>query len=370
MKILLLPNAFKGSLSAVAATRIMQRALAAHHRVKAFPVSDGGDGFIAFFQALDKNAVSVRVRAKNAFLQDKNTSFLMLSDRKTAVLETARICGLGKTPRNALDPLGASSFGIGQVILAAARKGARRIFIGLGGVACHDGGAGMLAACGAEITDRAGRAVPLGSLPLCRAAQVNLQPIYAKNPALKKVTFVGFSDVKNPVLGPRGASRVFGPQKGASPQQVVLLEKALTAWVRALEKHARLKLARKPATAAAGAIALGVAGGLKGTLVAGAQTLFEKAKLEKQVRAADLIITTEGKLDCQTFYGKAPLAVLKLARKYRKPVLFICGQLEENALKNQPLAPARIAVLADFARDCADAKKHAAKYLARVCKSL
>lgn len=294
----------------------------------------------------------------------------MLGDRKTAVIETARVCGLGNTPRKNLDPLGASSHGVGQVILSAVKKGARKIFIGLGGVACSDGGAGMLAALGAQITGKDGKLLPAGAAALLQIKSVHLQKIYEKNPALKKVTFVGFSDVKNPVLGPQSSAKVFGPQKGASPTQVKILDKALCAWVRALTRATGRDISRQAGTAAAGAIAAGLAGGLNAGLVQGAQTLFEKAHLEKQVSVADLIITTEGKLDRQTFYGKAPLAVLKLARKHRKRVLFICGQLEEKSLKNQPFAPTQIAVLSDFAADETDAKKHAAKLLARVCKSI
>ena len=370
MKILALPNAFKGTLSAPEAAHIILRSLAPKHRAHALPVSDGGDGFIAFFQALDKKAVSVKTRAKNAFGQTKSTSFLMCSRGKTAVVETARICGIGNTPKEKLDPLGATSYGVGQVILAAARKGAKRILVGLGGVACSDGGAGMLRALGAEITDKNGRLLPEGAAPLLHVKKVHLQKIYEKNPALKKVSFIGFSDVKNPVLGPKSSAKVFGPQKGATPAQVKCLDKALGAWVHALAKETGKNISCLEGTAAAGAIGAGLAGGLNAVLVQGAQTLFEKARLEKQVKAADLIITTEGKLDRQTFYGKAPLAVLQLARKHHKKVLFICAQLDVKGLKKQQLFPDQIAVLSDFARNIDDAKKHAAKYLARVCKNI
>lgn len=370
MNILLLPNAFKGCLSAAQIARIVSRALAKKHRVRAFPVSDGGDGFIAFFEALDNRARRVRVRAQNAFGQTQNTYYLMLADGKTAVIETARVCGLGRTPKEKLDPLGATSYGVGQAILSAVKKGARTIFIGLGGVACCDGGAGLLCALGAEITDKDGHVIPLGAQPLLRAKQINLQVMHRKNPALKKVTFTGFSDVKNTVLGPKSSAKVFGPQKGATPAQVKLLDKAMSVWVRVLAKETGQNVGRQTGTAAAGAIAAAIAGGLNGALVQGAQTLFEKAHLEKPVKQADLVITTEGKLDRQTFYGKAPAAVLQLAKKHHKKVLFICGQLEQNALKKQPLAPDTIAVLTDFCPTAEHAKKHAAKLLARVCKTI
>lgn len=370
MKILVLPNAFKGCLSAAQIARIISRALDKKHRVRAFPVSDGGDGFISFFEALDNRAERIRVRAKNAFGQTKTTHFLMLADRKTAVIETARVCGLGNTKKEDLDPLGATSYGVGQVILSAVKRGARHIFIGLGGVACCDGGAGLLCALGAEITDKDRRVIPLGAKPLLCAQQINLKAMHQKNPALKKVTFTGFSDVKNTVLGPQSSAKVFGPQKGATPAQVKLLDKAMGVWVRVLAKETGRNVSKQPGTAAAGAIATAIAGGLNGALVQGAQTLFEKARLEKFIKQADLIITTEGKLDRQTFYGKAPLAVLQLAKKHRKKVFFICGQLEQKDLNKQPLFPEKIAVLADFCATTEDAKKHAAQLLARVCKTI
>ena len=128
MKILVLPNAFKGCLSAAQIARIVSRALDKKHQVRAFPVSDGGDGFTSFFEALDNRAERIRVRAKNAFGQTKTAHFLMLADRKTAVIETARVCGLGNTKKEDLDPLGATSYGVGQVILSAVKRGARHIF--------------------------------------------------------------------------------------------------------------------------------------------------------------------------------------------------------------------------------------------------
>ena len=168
MKILVLPNAFKGSLSAVKAAQILARALQKRHEVRALPVSDGGDGFIDFFKTLDPHAKTISLTAQNAFLKNQKTSFLLLSDKKTAVVETARVCGLGRAKKEELDPLGASSFGVGQVLLKAVQCGAKTIYVGLGGVACNDGGAGMAAACGAKLYDKTGEELPLGAEPLLR----------------------------------------------------------------------------------------------------------------------------------------------------------------------------------------------------------
>ncbi len=367
MKILILPNAFKGSLSAAYAARVMSRCLAKKHTVRAFPISDGGDGFMDFFSPLDPHAKKIRLRAKNAFLKAKNTYFLMLSDGKTAIVETARICGLGSAKKEELDPMGASSWGVGEVILKAVRAGAKNIYVGLGGVACNDGGAGMAAACGAVLTDKMGRTLAPGAEPLLGIKKVDLGPLQ-KN--LKSVRIYAVADVTNPLLGPKSSAKVFGPQKGATPEQVKRLDKAMARWAQALSRACGKPIAHTPGTAAAGAIAAGLYGAFGAELLVGADFLFHKARLERYFNWADLVITSEGKLDRQTFYGKAPLAVLKLAKKHHKPVLFICALADEQALKHQPLAPARLAVLSDFAPTLADCAAHTARYLQRVCKSI
>lgn len=367
MHILVLPNAFKGSLSAAKAAHIITRSLHTKHQVRAFPISDGGDGFMDFFAALYPNAQRITVTAANAFLKKKRTSFLMLPDRKTAVLETARICGLGSAHKQELDPLGASSYGVGEVILKAVRKGATTIFVGLGGVACNDGGAGMAVACGARLSDQKGNPVSLGAQALLHAVKLDLTALQ-KN--LQSVRLYAVADVTNPLLGPHSSAKVFGPQKGASPTQVKLLDKSMAHWARLVLKATGRNISRTPSTAAAGAIAAGLYGCFGAELVLGADFLFQKASLEKHFSWADLIITSEGKLDRQTFYGKAPLAVLKLAKKYRKPVLFICATMEEKALLRQPYRPTQIAVLTDFAPSLNDCIKKPIVYLRRLTSSI
>ena len=367
MKILVLPNALKGTLSAKQAGEIIMRALSKHHTVKMWPVCDGGDGFLDFFRTLDPRAKTCFVTAKNAFLKNKRAPFLLLSDGKTAVLETAKICGLGSAKKRELDPLGASSYGVGQVILAAVKRGAKTIYIGLGGVATNDGGAGMAVACGAKLFTKTGREIGLGAKALLQLARVDLSGLKKQ---FKGIKFIAVADVKNPLLGPLGSAHVFGPQKGATPQQVEILERALTAWARALQRETGKSVSRVASAGAAGAIAAGLYSCFNAKLCLGADELFKKAKLDEPIKRADLIITCEGKLDKSTFYGKAPHAVLKLARKHKKPVLFICGQTDRKIFRSHNLLPEKIAALIDFAKDENDAKKHAAKYLRRVCESV
>ena len=366
MKILVLPNALKGSLSARETARVFSRALAKRHSVRAYPIADGGDGFIDFFKTLSPQARLIRVSAKNAFLKTARTHFLMLPDGKTAVVETARVCGLGNTPTHKLAPLSASSFGVGEVLLKAVKAGAKTIYVGLGGVACNDGGAGMAAACGAALSDKDNSPLPLGAQPLINIKNLDLSPLKKQ---FKGIKIIGVADVTNPLLGPKSSAKVFGPQKGASLAQVKILDKAMSVWARMIKKETGKNISRQPSTAAAGAIGAGLLGCFDAKLLLGSEFLVKKTNLEKEIKWADLVITTEGKLDKQTFYGKAPLAVLTLAKKRNKPVLFVCGKLEEKALKNEPLSPQKIAVLTDFASP-EQTQKNAAKFIRRICKTI
>ena len=215
--------------------------------------------------------------------------------------------------------------------------------------------------------DAAGRELPPGAEPLLRAKQIDLSSLKKQ---LKSVRIYAVADVTNPLLGPKSSAKVFGPQKGATPAQVKKLDKAMARWAQAVAAASGRDIARTPSTAAAGAIAAGLYGCMGAQLLLGADFLFQKAHLERYFDWADLVITTEGKLDRQTFYGKAPLAVLKLAQKHQKPVLFICGTLEERALKNQKNLPQQVAVLLDFAPSQTACLAHTARYLRQVVKNI
>ncbi len=368
MRILILPNSFKGSLSARQTARVLTQALRHEHNIKSFPLSDGGDGFIDFFQALYPSASLVRLHAKNAFLKKAPTSYLWLPEEKTAVLETARICGLGSAKKEDLDPLGASSFGVGEVMRHALRRGAKTIYVGLGGVACNDGGAGIACALGARFLDMQGKEIPLGAKPLLRLAHVDIKELKKK---IQGVKIYAVADVINPLLGPRGSARVFGPQKGATPSQVRMLEKALTVYARAIKKSSGKNTAHRPSAAAAGALCAGLYGLLNARIILGSNFIKKHLPLTQWIKKADLIITSEGRFDEQTGYGKAPLAVLETAATEGKPVLFFCGTYEEKALKKLPKNLClSIVSLTDFAKNKQDSIKNAATYMRRICKNL
>ncbi len=366
MRILLLPNSLKGSLSARQTARVLESVLSPRHCIKSFPLSDGGDGFIDFFKALHPSARLIHLRAKNAFLKERNTSYLWLEKEKTAVIETARICGLATAKKEELNVLKASSFGIGQAMAHALRQGAKKIYIGLGGVACNDAGAGIARALGALFWDRKNQPLADGAKPLLQLARIETE---AAKRLLRGVKIYAVADVVNPMLGPQGSARVFGPQKGATPAQVRTLEKALRVYARAVKNTTHRDIAHTPGTAAAGALCAGLYGLLGAKIVFGADFIRQHLPLERWTQWAELVITAEGKLDAQTFFGKAPLAVLNCAAKNKKPVLFICGSYDEKSLRKLPHG-LRLSVLSlvDFAPHLSDCIKNPTRYLRRALK--
>ncbi len=363
MKILLAPNAFKGCLSA---REFCSRAsfLALAHQVKCLPFSDGGDSVLEVFSSAFPSAKRFSVRAFNAVGKEHKAPYLILEDGKTCVIESAKVCGLGELKKNELDILNASSFGIGQVIKAAYKKGARTFYIGLGGVAFNDGGAGMAMALGYKFFDAEGKTLKKGAEELRRLSII-------KHPQKKPdIKVYGLSDVDNILLGPCGSAYVYGPQKGATPAQVKLVEEAMTALHRAVKKCLGVNINTKHC-GAAGALGAGIKGFLNAQLVSGAPFIAAKLGLAKAVKQADIVITGEGKLDCQTFYGKGPFYVCKLASKYKKPVIFICGVNEvKNAEILKKYYVSKVIELSSFAGGREESLKNAPFYIEKALRTI
>ncbi len=357
MKILLAPNNFKGSLTAGQFCKTAKQVL---RGAIALPVSDGGDGILEVFASAYPKAKQYTIPVLNAVYQTRNAPYLILPDKKTCIIETAKICGLGGLTKRELMPLQATSYGVGQVIAAAMQRGAKTFYIGLGGVACNDGGAGMAAALGVRFLDDKDRFIFLGASPLLKLKKI-VRPVNF----LKGIKFIGLSDVDNPLLGASGSAKIYGPQKGAGKSQVAVLEKALTNYARVVKKDLKINI-NKPRCGAAGAIAAGIYGLLNGRLTSGADFILKQIKAEAQIKKTDLIITGEGRLDAQTFYGKAPAAICNLAKKYKKPVVFICGQNKlKNAAQLKKYNIKQVMQLTDYAPNTDEAIKYPSKFLKR-----
>lgn len=363
MKILLMPNSLKGSLSAGDFCKHAAKALGKKTKFDVLPVSDGGDGILDVFAAAYPQAKKYSVVVIDAVYTIRKAPYLILPDGKTCIIETAKICGLGYLKKQQLNPLGATSFGVGQVIQAAIKRGAKIFYIGLGGVACNDCGAGMAAALGYELHDADGEQIPLGAKALLELRSIGKTP-----QLLKGIKFIGLSDVTNPLLGKNGSAIVYGPQKGANPAQVKVLGKVLINCHAVVKKCLKRDI-DKPRCGAAGAIAAGIYGFLGAKLEDGGSFILNKLNAAEKIKHCDIVITAEGKLDAQTFYGKAPLAVCKLAKKYKKPVIFICGinEIKDfSLLKKHNIV--KVIELAKFAGSAEESFKNAAKYISAAIK--
>ncbi|GAA4319920.1 glycerate kinase [Streptomyces venetus] len=316
---------FKGSLTAV---EVAERVTAGLRRVvpdlevEALPVADGGDGTVAAAVAAGFERREVRVAGP---LGDEVTAAFALRE-DTAVVEMAEASGLQRLPAGVFAPLTASTYGSGELLRAALDAGARTIVFGVGGSATTDGGAGMLSALGARFLDADGEPVPPGGGGLAALAGADLSHL---DPRLAEIEFVLASDVDNPLTGPKGAPAVYGPQKGASPDDVEALDAALAHFAKVLEGAVGPKAAEYAASPGAGA-----AGGIGyGALLLGArfrpgiEVMLEVLGFAPALDRAGLVITGEGSLDEQTLHGKAPAGVAAAARAAGKDVVAVCGRL-------------------------------------------
>ena len=331
-RVVVAPDKFKGSLSAAAVTARVAAGLALAGfggEVVPVPVADGGDGTVDAAVAAGYRRIDVEVAGPVG--QAVTASFALLDG--TAVIEAAQACGLTLLPPGELAPLTATSRGVGELILAARRMGAERIVLGVGGVATTDGGAGLVQALGAQLADESGRALPPGGAALSGLASLDLSRLAD----LSGVEFWLASDVDNPLLGPSGAAAVYGPQKGASGDDVRILEAGLARWAdiaqaavaaEAAVAAGAMDWAAGPADRAADQPGAGAAGGLgfaallflRARMRPGIELLLELASFGERLDGARLVITGEGSLDLQTLHGKTPVGVARAAAAHAPPV--------------------------------------------------
>ena len=325
MRIVVAPDKFKGSLTARAAGDAMARGLARAFvgaQIDVVPVADGGDGTAeVLVDALGGKLVSCDVRGPDG--ATVTATYGLLPDAK-AVIELARASGLALVATGRNDPLTASTYGTGQLIAAALDAGAKNIILGIGGSATNDGAAGALAALGAKFTDAAGKPLPPGGAALAGLAAVDVARLAER---LQGISIDIASDVANPLCGRNGASAVYGPQKGASPDDVRLLDDALRHYADVVEREIGARLRDVPGAGAAGGAGFGFMALAGSRLRPGADLILEALAFDGRLEGADLIVTGEGRLDRQTLAGKAPFAVAQAGRRRGIPVVAVVGSL-------------------------------------------
>ncbi|OGR52899.1 MAG: hypothetical protein A2049_07290 [Elusimicrobia bacterium GWA2_62_23] len=323
MRILVAPNAFKGTLTAAAAAgaaaRGARRALPGTVTDE-LPIADGGDGLLESLRG-SVGGKLVRTRVEGPLGKPVLARWLLAG--RMAVIEMAEASGLRLLGAGRLLPLDASTRGVGELIRAAAARGAREIVVGLGGSASNDGGAGCAEAFGFALLDAAGRRVPAGARGL---AVLDCVVPGTAGAAARRLRVTGLADVRNRLCGRLGSARVFGPQKGAGPAEVEFMEKALLNYARVLKRRLGRDVAALPGGAAAGGLGAGLAAFFGARLEDGSAFVLERTGFGRALAKADLLITGEGRFDSQTFYGKAPGAAIAAARKAGVPAVVACGR--------------------------------------------
>ena len=323
------PDKFKGTLTAA---QVAGHVAAGLDRelpglgVVQVPVADGGDGTVDAAEAAGYRRVEMGVRGPTG----KPITAAFAFNEGTAIIEAAAACGLSVLPDGELAPLTAHSRGVGELVLAAARMRAKRIVLGLGGVATTDGGSGMVRAFGARLLDASGAELPSGGAALTRLNALDLTRLRD----LTGIEFVAASDVDNPLLGRPGAAAVYAPQKGATPADVVALEEGLTRWADVVETTLG-SFRDLPGAGAAGGLGFAALAFLGATIRPGIDLMLDLLSFSSHLDNARLVITGEGALDAQTLRGKAPIGVAR-ATAPQTPVIAVCGinSLTSDQLRN------------------------------------
>ncbi len=359
MRIVIAPQSLKGSLSAIETGQaIAQGAHAVYPeaQIAIVPVADGGEGTVeALVDATGGNLMQQTVTGPLG--EPVAASFGLLGDGQTVAIEMASCAGLPLVPPARRDPRITTTYGVGELIRAALDHGRRHFIIGIGGSATNDGGAGMAQSLGASLTTASGQDIARGGAALASLAHISTASM---DPRLPECTFEIACDVTNPLYGPTGASAIYGPQKGATPDMVAELDAALTHYAQIIERDLNASVADIPGAGAAGGLGAGLIAFLHALLRPGAQIVLEAVHLEEQIRTADLVITAEGQIDAQTAYGKTVGAVAGMAKRYGLPVLALAGSLGEQYQVVYDLGVDAVAVLPSGPMSLTHAMEHAA----------
>ncbi len=329
MKIVIAPDSFKESMSAMEAACAIEKGFkqvfpdAEYVKV---PMADGGEGTVR--SMVDATGGEIRKETVTGPLGTEVEAFYGITgDRKMAVIEMAAASGIHLVPKEKRNPLVTTTKGTGELIRAALDQGVKRIVIGIGGSATNDGGAGMAQALGAKLLDKDGNPLGVGGGELSKLDSIDLSQL---DPRLKEVHIEVACDVDHPLTGERGASAVFGPQKGATPEMVAILDANLARYAQVVKETLGIDVDPIPGAGAAGGLGAGLVAFLGASLKRGVDVVAEAVQLDKHMVQASLVITGEGKIDGQTIHGKTPVGVAKRAKKYGIPVIGIAGMLGEN----------------------------------------
>ncbi len=329
MKIVIAPDSYKGSIYASDAARAMAdgvRRVLPDAEVVLVPVADGGDGTLETLVETSGGRI-ITSDVTGPLGETVSAEWGAMGDGVTAVAEMARTSGLALVRLEDRDPLNATTYGLGEVILEALEAGYRRFILGIGGSATNDAGAGMAQALGTRLLDADGADLPPGGAALARLDRIDASGL---DPRAAEAEFDVACDVNNPLTGPEGASAVYGPQKGATPEMVEQLDAALANFAEVVKRDLGADVNDVPGSGAAGGLGGGIMAFLGGRLRPGVDIVLDTVDLASRLDGADLIITGEGCMDFQTVYNKAPIGVARLAGERNIPVIGVSGSLGDG----------------------------------------
>lgn len=356
-KYLLIPDSFKGTMSSDEICSIMEKAVRRNDpdaRIISIPVADGGEGSVdAFLKAMGGEKVAVTV--KGPFFQDLDAFYGIVEDGRTAVIEMAACAGLPLVENNP-DPTRTTTYGVGQLMEAAIRRGCRKIIMGLGGSCTNDAGTGAAAALGVVFTnDRGDAFIPTGGT-LKEIAHIDKSKLL---PSLQEVELITMCDIDNPLYGEKGAAYVFAPQKGASPEVVKELDEGLRHLDQILQKDLKLSLSEIKGAGAAGGMGCGMVAFFGSALQMGIETVLDTVKFDELLKDADYVFTGEGKIDTQSIRGKVVIGIAKRTKKANVPLIAFVGDIGDGIEEAYDLGVSGIFSINRVAVEYKDAKKRA-----------
>ena len=329
MKILVAPQEFKGSISALSVAEAAETGVMRvfpEAEVVLCPVADGGDGTLETLVEVSGGEVRT-CSVQNPIGETITAQWGAMGDGVTAVIEMARTSGLALLSLDERDPLNSSTFGLGQAILEALNQGFRKFIVGIGGSATNDAGAGMAQALGATLLNAEGKSIPFGGAALADLRSIDISKMDTR---IENSQFMVACDVSNPLTGDEGASAVYGPQKGATREMVAQLDNALLNYAEIVKKDIGKNVSEISVAGAEGGLGAGMLAFMGAELKAGVDIVLETVQLREKLSDVDLVITGEGGMDFQTVYNKAPIGVARIAGEFNIPTIAIAGLLGQN----------------------------------------
>lgn len=366
MRVLIVPDSFKGSVTAAEAASAIQRGISAvcpEWETEILPVADGGEGTVAALSAAAGGRVE-RCKVQDPLGRPVEATFAVLPDG-WAVVEMAQASGLPLLSEKERNPEQTSTYGTGQLIAAALDMGCRKILLGIGGSATNDGGAGMAEALGVRFLDKAGRRLSPGGAALAELDVIDLSGL---DPRLNETEVVAACDVTNPLCGPQGASWIYGPQKGADTAMAARLDAAMEHYGKLLRQAVGHECAAVPGAGAAGGLGAGLLAFCHATLRPGIDIVFERLGMERAVAECDLVFTGEGRIDSTSVNGKLLSGVGRLAQKYNKPVIALAGGLGDGAEAVLNVGISAVLPIADRPMTLSESMSEAKQLLARAAE--